>query len=221
MTSAFDAVIFDLDGTLIDTEALCNATGVAACRALGHDVLLSFFKTLAGIHDAERTRLLSRFVGQPIEPGAFYRVWDDLCTQVFAAGIPHKPGAIDLLQRIGGMGLPVAIATSSRRAPAMEKITLAGFGPLIRSIVTFDCIARPKPAPDAYLEAAKRLGADPTRCLAFEDSDPGAQAAWDAGMTVVQVPDIASTKGRHAHHVAATLLQGAAAAGLLHGVTGT
>lgn len=215
----FDAVIFDLDGTLIDTERLCNTAGVDTCRIFGHDVALSFFEDLAGIHDAERLRRLSAHVGQAIEPVSFYREWDALCSAAFAQGIPHKDGAMDLLTRIGAAGIPAAIATSSRHAPAHEKVTLAGFMPLVRTVVTFDCIARPKPAPDAFVEAATRLGVDPSRCLAFEDSDPGARAAWDAGMTVVQVPDLATSRGAHAHHLARTLLQGAAEAGLfdMHG----
>ncbi|MBA4349649.1 MAG: HAD family phosphatase, partial [Rhodobacter sp.] len=76
-------------------------------------------------------------------------------------------------------------------------------------------VSEPKPAPEPYLLAAARLGVDPTRCLVFEDSDVGAEAAHRAGCTVVQVPDVAPTEGRFARHLAADLLAGARAAGII------
>jgi beta-phosphoglucomutase-like phosphatase (HAD superfamily) len=109
----------------------------------------------------------------------------------------------------------LALATSSRGEPAREKLEGADLLRHFRTVVTFDDVAAPKPAPDAYLLAAERLGVDPRRCLAFEDSETGARAAHAAGMTVVQVPDLHPTKGAHAHHVAPSLLEGAALAGLI------
>ena len=215
MTDRYDAVVFDLDGTLIDTENLCNAAGVTACRRLGHDVGLGFFETLAGIDDDERVRLISAHVGADLEAQAFFAAWDRECDILFARGIPLKPGAADLLETLAGMGLPLGLATSSRRGPALNKLHLAGIAAWFRSVVTFDDVARAKPAPDAYLVSVERLGAVPARCLAFEDSETGARSAHAAGLTVVQVPDIHAATGRHAHHVAATLIDGARAAGLL------
>ncbi len=82
-------------------------------------------------------------------------------------------------------------------------------------MVTVDDVARAKPAPDPFLLAARLLGVDPQRCLAFEDSEPGAEAAFAAGMTVVQVPDIVPASGRFAHLVAPDLMAGARAIGLV------
>ncbi len=211
----YDAVIFDLDGTLIDTEALCNQTGVEACRALGHEVDLAFFETLAGIHDVERARLIGEHVGATIPLEPFYAEWDRLCTLRFQQGIPLKSGALQLLDAIAGQGLPMAIATSSRRGPAQEKVTVSGLAPRFREVITFDDVDAAKPAPDAYLLAAERLSVAPGRCIAFEDSETGAASAHAAGLTVVQVPDIHAATGRFAHHVAPTLLEGALAAGLV------
>jgi beta-phosphoglucomutase-like phosphatase (HAD superfamily) len=81
--------------------------------------------------------------------------------------------------------------------------------------VTFDDVTNAKPAPDPYLLSAERLGADPARCVAFEDSETGARSAHAAGMIVVQVPDIHAATGHHAHHIAVSLVEGAHAAGLL------
>ena len=215
MPPPFDAVVFDLDGTLIDTESLCNAAGAEACARLGFPVSLEFFEGLAGIDDRTRARLIEEHTGRPVEYRAFLAEWDRLCTLRFQQGIPLKPGAVELLDRLSAAGLPLALATSSREGPAREKFEGAGLLPLFRTVVTFDDVAAPKPAPDPYLLAAERLGVEPRRCLAFEDSETGARSAQAAGLTVVQVPDLHPTKGAHAHIVASSLLEGAALAGLL------
>ena len=215
MPPIFDAVIFDLDGTLIDTEALCNLAGVQACAALGLAVDLGFFEALAGIDDVNRVRLISAHVGAALPQQAFLAEWDRVCRARFADGIPLKPGAMALLDRLLARGMPLALATSSRRAMADEKLGHAGLARFFPTVVTFEDVVRPKPAPDAYLLAASRLGAAPAKCCVFEDSETGAQAAHAAGMTVVQVPDLHPTTGTHAHLVAASLVAGAVAMGLI------
>jgi HAD superfamily hydrolase (TIGR01509 family) len=215
MIPLYDAVVFDLDGTLIDTESLCNDAGIDACADLGFDVSLAFFQSLAGIHDAERVRLISAHLGRPLQMAPFYAAWDDHVRRRMATGVPIKPGAVDLLSTLHGRGLPLALATSSRAGPAAEKLAAAGLDRWFSAVVTVDDVVAAKPAPDAYLLAAARLGANPARAVAFEDSDTGARAAHAAGLTVVQVPDIHPTAGLHAHHVAPSLLDGARAVGLI------
>lgn len=216
MSHAYAAVLFDLDGTLVDTEALCNDTGVAACAALGIDVSLAFFESLAGIHDAERARLIAAEAGRPIDQAAFYAEWDRLTYErMDQTGIPLKPGATALLTQLQAAGLPLALVTSSRRGPAHHKLKAAGLAAFFDRVVTVEDIPHPKPAPDAYRFAAAALGADPLACLVFEDSEPGATAGHAAGCTVVQIPDIHGTDGRHAHHVAPGLIEGARMAGLI------
>jgi HAD superfamily hydrolase (TIGR01509 family) len=128
-----------------------------------------------------------------------------------AQGVPLRPGARAVLAAIA---LPKAIVTSSTRAEAALKLRLTGLDALVDTVVALEDVAAPKPAPDPYLLAARLLGVDPARCLVFEDSETGAEAAWHAGCTVVHVPDTVPATGRWAHHVAATLAEGAAAAGL-------
>jgi beta-phosphoglucomutase-like phosphatase (HAD superfamily) len=210
----YDAVVFDLDGTLIDTETLCNAAGVAACAEMGMPVDLAFFESLAGIHDEDRVRLISAHIGRAVPQLPFFANWDRHVAVRMQDGI-LKPGATDLLARIAVLGMPMALATSSRGEPARAKLARAGLARWFPVVITFDDVTRGKPAPDPYLLACARLGVTPSRALAFEDSEPGATAAHVAGLTVVQVPDIHPTDGRHAHFVAATLLVGAKAAGLI------
>lgn len=209
------AALFDLDGTLIDTEALCNETGVAACAALGLDIPLSFFESLAGIHDAERARRIAAHAGRPLDRDAFYAEWDRLTSARMAGGIPLKPGARDVLDGLRDRGMAIALVTSSRRGPAAEKLRAAGIAGCFDRVVTVEDVVRPKPAPDPYLTAAAALGRDPADCVVFEDSEPGARAGFAAGCVVVQVPDLHGTDGRHAHHVAPSLAEGARMAGLI------
>lgn len=211
----YAAVVFDLDGTLIDTETLCNAAGLVTCRALGIDITADFFESLAGIHDARRVELISARIGRPVDFDHFMNLWDAECTRGFAKGVPVKPGVAEVMALISARALPVALATSSRRDPARQKLVAAGLAGHFATVVTVEDVARPKPAPDPYLLAAQRLGVDPARCLAFEDSETGAASAHAAGMTVVQIPDLHPASGDHAHYIASDLMTGARAAGLL------
>ncbi len=215
MPRPFEAVIFDLDGTLVDTETLCNEEGIAACALQGIDLAPSFFESLAGIHDARRIELIREHSGQPLDAARFLGDWDARVEARLSDGLPLKPGAAELIAAIDALGLPMAIATSSRSGPGLSKIDHAGLTASMRAIITCDDVKTPKPAPDAYLAAAAALGVDPARCLVFEDSETGARAGQAAGMTVVQVPDLHPTDGAHASYVADSLLAGARAAGLL------
>lgn len=208
----YQAVIFDLDGTLLDTEAITHAAGIEAFASLGVEVDPAFLHSLIGKDDATGAAII-RAAYPDLDPLIFDRAWVAGARRRMADGIALKPFALDLLDLIKQ---PRAIATSSGRESAARKLSVSRL-PAFAHVVTFDDVARPKPAPDPYLLAARLLGVDPAACIAFEDSDVGAASARAAGMTVVQVPDLVPTDGRHAHHLAPDLLAGARAAGLIAG----
>ena len=210
----FAAVIFDLDGTLIDTETLSMNASRIAFEAHGLPVTDTLLHSLIGKDKVAGSAILVAEYGD-IDLPALFRTWVEVARDHYETEIPLKPGAEDLLSWLSERNVPRAICTSSSRAEADQKMRVTGLGRWMQTVVTVDCITNAKPHPEPYLEAARRLGATPATCLAFEDSETGAEAAFAAGMHVVQVPDIVPASGKFAHLVAETLLMGAHQAGLL------
>lgn len=207
----YDALLFDLDGTLIDTESIALETGLAAFAAHGHPVSRAFFEGLVGKDDPTAEALIrDAFPG--IDLPAINAAHRAAFTERVEQGLPLKPGAAELL---AAAGLPCAIVTSSRRDGAHRKLAIAGIAQSFVHVVTLEDVEAPKPAPDPYLLAATLFGVPPGRCLVFEDSETGAEAAHRAGCIVVQVPDMLPSQGRWAHHLAPDLLTGARMAGLI------
>ena len=207
----YDAVFFDLDGTLIDTESIALATGLAAFAAHGHAVDEAFMHALVGKDEPTAARII-RAALPLADLEAVNRHWREGFTAGVDAGLSLKAGADELLARTTR---PMAIVTSTSRAGAHRKLAIAGIARSFAHVVTLDDVRAPKPAPDPYLLAAGLFGLDPARCLVFEDSETGAEAAHRAGCVVVQVPDLVPSQGRWAHHLAPDLLTGARMAGLL------
>ncbi|MES2144750.1 MAG: HAD family phosphatase [Pseudomonadota bacterium] len=206
----YDAVLFDLDGTLIDTEAISVLTGRKAFAALGHAVTPEFMHGMIGKDGTTTSRLIVAAMPR-IDVVRLNSLWAEGFRAAIQDSVPLKPHAHRVL---AGISLPRAIVTSSRRHEATTKLGLASLAGYFDEVIVVDDVAVPKPAPDAYLLAARRLGVSPARCLVFEDSETGAESAHRAGCVVVQVPDILPTAGRWAHHVAPDLLAGATLAGL-------
>lgn len=191
MTFAVAAVVFDMDGLMLDTEILYQRAWQQAAIDLGYDYDDAFYlQTCVGrtVETCEAA-LTERFPDFPLP--AFRARWQGLWRQeVEQRGIPLKPGLLELLAFLDRQRIPFAVATSSDRAYTTFTLAAAGLQDRFGCIITGDQISNGKPAPDIYLEAARRLGASPPVCVALEDSDAGAQAAAAAGMTVLLIPDL-------------------------------
>lgn len=206
-----DAILFDLDGTLIDTESVAMVAGRAAFAAVGHEVQDVFLHGLVGV-DLPTAGIRIQSAYPHLDLALLNHHWRDGFEAAIATDLPMKLGAKDLLQ----LALrPMAIVTSSDRLAAHHKLRLAQIDHHFDHVITVDDVSMAKPAPEPYLLAAKRMGVDPARCLVFEDSETGAEAAHRAGCIVVQVPDMLPSQGRWAHHLAPDLLAGARHYGLI------
>jgi HAD superfamily hydrolase (TIGR01509 family) len=185
-----EAVLFDMDGLLIDTEAVYTEAYMAAGRTMAVDMPLTLCHTMIGVPWDECLAMIQAHFGPAFQADSFQLCVRDHAHQMLASRIPVKPGAVDLLAWLASRGLPLAVATSAHLPTAQHHLGRAGLLEHFKAIVTRDDVARGKPHPDVYLEAARRLGVPPEHCIAFEDSNTGLAAAHAAGTMAIMVPDI-------------------------------
>ncbi|WP_338721871.1 HAD family phosphatase [Devosia sp. XK-2] len=186
----FEAAIFDMDGTLLDTEAVFRDIVFDVCTELGFEMTDDVHRSMVGSSHETTNRLLIEAYGVAFP----YAMFDEKCRVTMRershAGVPVKQGAREFITELRVRGIPTAVATSSRNPHAEHHLRAAGLLDLFETVVTRDDVVNPKPHPEPYLTAAGRLGVDPTRCLALEDSHSGVRAAHAAGMQTVMVPDL-------------------------------
>ncbi|CAN5358635.1 HAD family phosphatase [soil metagenome] len=185
-----EAVIFDMDGTLIDSESVHIAGMQDAARTLGLALPLDLCHAMVGVPSHECNVMLQEHYGLGFDLAVFRGHFSKSVQRQMSERVPMKPGAVELLDVLRDRGLPLAIATSAGRATAERNLGRAGLLDRFVTLATRDDVEHPKPAPDLYLEAARRLGVAPERCVAFEDSSIGIIAAHAAGMRAVMVLDI-------------------------------
>lgn len=184
-----EAVIFDMDGLMIDSERVSIACWSQASAELGLSIEETFWLQLVGLGDRDCELLLREHI-DAAQMQALYTRCHDLYEARTQLGLPLRPGIMEMLELLKQHDIPRAVATSTREPRASRKLAACGLLPYFASVVTSSDVSHPKPAPDIYLLAAARLGKAPDRCLALEDSPAGTRAALAAGMTVIQVPDL-------------------------------
>lgn len=213
----YDAVLFDLDGTLLDTETLVVSAAHAVLKSRGLLEKMEAIHQMVGHTAAQNAPLMDATFGTGPDRQQMEAEWDAAISHAFATHIPAKPHADDVLRALAAQDIPFAVATNGQSRNAFINLGTAGLGHHFTPDIVFgrDRVNRPKPAPDLFLAAAALHGADPARTLVFEDSEVGTRGALDAGMVVVQVPDQKPAQTENAHFRAATLLEGARLAGLL------
>ncbi|MDC0737814.1 HAD family phosphatase [Cognatishimia sp. SS12] len=214
------AVLFDMDGLLLDTERVAMKAFVAARRTFGLSDGEDIFMRTVGVRSDLSNALIAESLNGVVHPQIFRNLWDMMFDEALEAAVPLRPGAVELLSSLAARQLLIGLVTSTRASRAKKHLKQAGIRDYFTIIVGGDQVDNPKPDPEPYLTAARLLGVDATCCVVFEDSDPGATAAVRAGAQVVQIPDLKSPSGATralGHMIAPDLISGATAIGLLTG----
>jgi HAD superfamily hydrolase (TIGR01509 family) len=189
---AVDAVLLDMDGTLLDTEKVYFDSLVAALNACGYtDDVVALCHSMVGLPGPVCEAMLRGHYGAAFPLDDVNRAFLEHRDRMMRSGLPLKPGTLDLLDAIATAQRPMAIVTSSSRRSADRNLTLAGIRDRFETLLTLDDVAEGKPDPELYLKAAARLGVTPQACIAVEDSNHGVTAAHAAGAITLMVPDMA------------------------------
>lgn len=184
-SASFDAVIFDCDGVLADSEGITNRVLAEMVQLLGCPLSLQEVRRrFTGVPMAEVVKILQAKLGHDL-PTIWHTQFQARRAEAFRRELRAVPGVQALLQALNTAGVPVAVASGAERDKVLANLKIIGldrhFGP---QVFTGSDVAHSKPAPDVYLLAAKSLGVDPARCAVVEDSATGIRAGVAAGMTV-------------------------------------
>lgn len=194
MTSpqAPQAVIFDMDGTLVDTERVSQTAWRRAAADFGLDVPERIWDAFVGCSLPNARAMINGEFGDPEMTERLFAHQARLFFQIEDEELEPCDGALEALSSLADAGLTLSLATSTAREHALPLMERFGMAPFFSTMTFGDEISRAKPEPDIYLEAARRLGLDPVTCAAVEDSVNGALAACAAGMATYLVPEWAT-----------------------------
>jgi HAD superfamily hydrolase (TIGR01509 family) len=182
------AVVFDLDGVLIQSEEVWDTVRERFTRERGGRYDAEIQRAMMGMSSTEWSRFLHETAGVPESPEQINGGVVRLMLEAYAEHLPLIDGAVEAVQRLSD-GFPLGLASSSNRPLIDAVLAAAGLERYFAATVSSEEVARGKPAPDVYLEAARRLGVAPTGCAAVEDSHGGIRSAKAAGMRVIAIPN--------------------------------
>lgn len=184
------AVVFDMDGLLVDTEQVVFEAMTAAAQGFGHEMPFELFKRLVGLPGHVSDEIVLEHFGADFDLAAWRAGVSRHFDAIAVAGVALKAGVVELLDVLDARALPRAVATSSTRPSVDHSLGQHGLVERFDAIISRELQTRHKPHPDPFLKAAAALGVAPEDCLALEDSHNGVRAAAAAGMMTVMVPDL-------------------------------
>lgn len=185
------AVIFDVDGLMLDTEKPVIAAWIQAAQVLGRHISPEVGYRTIGINEAATKALLMNEYGPEFPYREIRQTLERiLLEKIEQEGIAHRPGLLTLLDHLDRLGIPLAVATSTGKDIALWKLEKAHIKERFKAMAFGDEVKEGKPAPDIFLLAAERLGTAPGDCVGFEDSPPGLQSLHRAGIPSVFIKDI-------------------------------
>src|SRR6476620_5761661 len=202
-----DAVVFDNDGLLLDTESVWTRAEQGLFRRRGTEFTPADKRELVGTSAEIAGGILEQRLGEPGRAAELIEELNELVVAELEHGVEAMLGAAELLGRLKRRGTLIGLVSNSPLPFVKRSLEIVGFVDHFDVVLSAHEVAAPKPAPDPYLEACRRLGVEPSPdVIALEDSPIGVAAARAAGLTVIGVPSIEGIALEEAHHLAESLL---------------
>jgi HAD superfamily hydrolase (TIGR01509 family) len=201
-----EAVLFDNDGLLLDTESVWTRAEEDLFEAHGVVFTAEHKRELIGTSADIAGGLLEGWLDRPGQLAVLIEELNELVVAELEHGVEAMVGARDLLEALKAQGTPIGLVSNSPLAFVVRSLEIVGFEGIFDAVVSGHEVAAPKPAPDPYLEGCRRLGVEPgPGVIALEDSPTGVTAARAAGLTVIGVPSLDGVELAESHHLAASL----------------
>ena len=207
-----DAVVFDNDGLLLDTESVWTRAEQDLFERRGIEFTREHKRELVGTSAEIAGGILERRLGEPRRAGQLIEELNELVVAELEHGVEAMVGARELLHELSRRGTPIGLVSNSPLAFVRRSLEIVGFTDHFDVVISAHEVAAPKPAPDPYLEACRRLGVEAgPGVVALEDSPTGVAAARAAGLTVIGIPSLEGIELVEAHEIAESLLDGVVA----------
>jgi len=186
------AVLFDMDGTVFDTEPIYRRCWIRAAKEVGFDVDMDlFFARICGLNMTDIASCVYHFYGEDTPFEEIRTLRRGYLDEELESGVlPFKPGAPEIFGELKKRGIRIALATSTGRKMVDRYLQMSGLEGVFDIIMTGETVTRGKPHPEIFLTAAAKLGIAPAHCVVVEDSPNGVRAGHAAGMHTVMVPDL-------------------------------
>ena len=204
-TQAPTAVVFDNDGLLLDTESVWTRAEQDLFERRGMEFTPADKRELVGTSAEIAGGVLERRLAEPGRAAELIEELNELVVAELEHGVEAMVGARELLHALRERGTPIGLVSNSPLAFVRRSLEIAGFEDRFDVVVSAHEVAAPKPAPDPYLEACRRLGVEAGPAVVLEDSPTGVAAARAAGLTVIGIPSVAGVALEEAHLIAASL----------------
>lgn len=206
------AILFDMDGLLLDTEKVCLDSFVETRRQFSLSDSPDVFMRCVGVRLPECDRIIQESLPDQVAFKDFNDTWRERISATLRHDIPLKAGALQLFQILASKGYLMGVATSTQTEVAKSHLEKTGLLPFLGGVIGGDNVQEGKPNPEVYHKIAMHLGVSAADCVAFEDSETGTRAALASGATTVQIPDLIPPSAemlKSGHVIAPSLLEGA------------